>query len=108
MLQSSLDLFRSSILSTSVSSKFYKFMLQINKKFIPRTLVNRAQDCCEKHNVNFVKYLFYDDYRVKCKKHVNSSIPLGIDGLVDSVRHLISGNYTYDHKCILNSLLKSF
>ena len=40
-------------------------MLQINKKFIPRTPVNRAQDCCEKHNVNFVKYLFYDDYRVK-------------------------------------------
>ena len=90
-------------------------MLQITKKFIPRTLVNRAQDClvnraqdcCEKHSVNFVKYLFYDDYRVKCQKHMNSSIPLGIDGLVDSVRHLISSSYTYDHKCILNSLLKS-
>ena len=80
-------------------------MLQINKKFIPRTLVNRAQDCCEKHNVNFVKYLFYDDYGVKCK---NSSIPLSIDGLVDSVRLLISSNYTYDRKCILNNLLKSF
>ena len=68
VLQSSLDLFRSSILSTSVSSKLYKLMQQINKMFIPRTLVNRAQDCCEKHNVNFVKYVFYDDY-VKCKKH---------------------------------------
>ena len=55
-----------------------------------------------------VKYLFYDDYRVKCKKHMNSSITLGMDCLVDSVRHLKSSNYTYDHKCILNSLLKSF
>ena len=57
-----------------------------------------------------VKYLFYDDYRVKCKKHMNSSIPLGIDdrGYQDYRDRHDQNRNNFDHQRSFNNVCCDF
>ena len=71
------------------------------------TLVARSRSLCDSYNIDMMKYVLSDDYKTITKQTVSPVISPGTNGLVDSVRALLS-DYTADKRKILRVLLKSF
>ena len=101
---SSLDLLRSCLLSRSSTSSFYMYLLGRPRKDM--ALVARSRSLCDSYNIDMMKYVLSDDYKTITKQTVSPVISPGTNGLVDSVRALLS-DYTADKHKILRVLLKS-
>lgn len=106
---SSLDLLRSCITSTSATQNFYLHVLrEKDRKLVSNTLVRRVRSFCEKEDIDLCRYLFYKDYYINVKKRLKSNIQDGQNGLVDSIRTLLSGKYSTEARNTLRFLLKAF
>ena len=64
-----------------------------------RTLVARSRSLCDSYNIDMMKYVLSDDYKTITKQTVSPVISPGTNGLVDSVRALLS-DYTADKSFI--------
>ena len=105
---STLELLRSCVLSTSKTGSFYaKQLFCAGKSAHNRTLLGRAHKIAESKNVRVVQYIFDDKYRQSIKCQLQSRTKNGTDGLVDSIRTLIS-DYTPTSCKTLGSLLRSY
>ena len=104
---SSLDLLKSSLSSSSVAGPFYGFMLNCDMLKSRKTVAGRAIQYCDQYNINLTKYILSDDYQTTIKKSLNTDIPAGVNGLVDSVQFLLS-DFNATSRKMLHNLLKTF
>jgi hypothetical protein len=104
----SLNLLKSCFLYKSSATKFYSHLLCNDTKYTDRTLVGRAQCFSKGHDINLMKYVLDECYKVTTTKTLKGSILTGQDGLVDSARVLLN-NYSVDGaRDILQLLVASF
>jgi hypothetical protein len=100
----SLDLLRSCLLSDTSASQFYLHLIQVHDiNRPPKTLVERVKQT----ETNLQRYCLDINYQKTVKLKHNWNIPEGQNGLVDSVRTLIS-NYNDNGRIMLKTILKSF
>ena len=76
-----------------------------------KTLVGRIEkynsNTSNMCNVNITKYVLNDSYRASMKAKLTKPTPGGFNGVVDSIRTLIT-NYSSANRDILYNLLKPF
>jgi len=71
------------------------------------TLITRAHEACNKHDINFLKYICDEHYASNMKCKVKHNLQCKRDGLSDSVRQLLLSDDPYN-KMVLNLLLTPF
>ena len=105
----SMDLLRSCLVNDSKSTNFYSFLLSKtkNSKTLEKTLVGRAYMAAQHHSVNLYQYIFNNSYRKQCKHRFNIGVRPGQDGMVDSIRYLLS-DYNNEKRLLLSYLLRPF
>ena len=105
----SMDLLRSCLVNDSKSTNFYSFLLSKtkNSKTLEKTLVGRAYMAAQHHSVNLYQYIFNNSYRKQCKHRFNIGVRPGQDGMVDSIRYLLS-DYSNEKRLLLSYLLRPF
>ena len=102
-----LDLLRANVLSDSSTSKFYTFLLTKSHDS-GKTLVGRSYLYANDNNINIVKYVFNNAYRTRIKNNLSLPIPVGINGMVDTVRSLIFTDFNQRNRQLLNNVLKAY
>ncbi len=94
--------------TSSKANNFYKFLLKQHLNGTVRgtnNLVGRVHDICDKYDVSFVRYLCDDKYARTQSRSIKRF--LTNDGVVDTVRHLLSDLNSYNTS-LIHMLLKSF
>ena len=94
------------IKTESGARKFYCLMIwkQVSCKYL---LTSRVSNICKRANVNFSLSYISKQYLAHIKRFLLFSVPRGNDGLVDTIRHLLS-NPSTDNSSLLRLLLKAF
>ena len=59
------------------------------------------------YSTNFTKYILKKGYNVCTKQRINSQIPKGTNGVIDTISHLLS-DYNDNNRSILNVMLKAY
>ena len=104
---SALDLLRSSLSSSAATSNFYGYLLKCKNPKIKNTLIGRCRAICENFNIQMYKYILNSEYAVTVKKTCSYNILSGVNGIVDTVRTLLTDYDIYNH-AILQNLLFAF
>ena len=100
-----IELLKSCILNTSGANKFYCHLLANRDKRVKGTLLDRAQSHISMNNLNIADYVLNKSYRNNFIRRSKAKIPHGENGLIDSVRHLLSTSDRQSH-AMLELLLK--
>ena len=103
----SLELLRQCLFDDSCCKDFYTYILNENLSLINNTLMGRVLNYTSRKNVNLLKYVFNDCYRRMAKQKLSSHVKNGQNGLVDTIRYLLS-DYKKQNKQILAGLLYVF
>ena len=110
----SLDLMRACLLGNSQCNTFYNYLIKNEAKIKMsnnKTLVGRIEkynsNTSNMCNVNITKYVLNDSYRASVKAKLIKPTLGGVNGIVDSIRTLIT-NYSSANRDILYNLLKPF
>ena len=79
-------------------------------KFTSKTLFGRDKFYCQHHNISMVKYMFNQGYVnfIKSKFKKDQIIKPGSDGVIDSIRGLLTSEYDNTSRMLINNLLKPF
>ena len=104
---SALDLLRSSLSSSAATSNFYGYLLKCKNPKIKNTLIGRCRAICENFNIQMYKYILNSEYAVTVKKTCSHNILSGVNGIVDTVRTLLT-DYDIYNRAILQNLLFAF
>ena len=105
----SLNLLKSAITGSSSAASFYSHLFSKNLNCDPiapnvPTLMNAVNDFAELHDVDVLKFILVDSYANTMKRTLKGRFPVGVDGMVDSVRTLLSVN----NMNLINLLLFAF
>ena len=74
---------------------------------VSKTTVGRVYKFCDLYSINFTKYILKKDYNVCTRQRINSPIPNGTNGVIDTIRQLLS-DYNDNNRSILNVMLKAY
>ena len=109
--QSSLDLLKVCLLNNSMTQKFYCMLMNepTVRQVASKTLYGRVSSYCHGKSNNLLRYVFSDIYscEITCKLKHEHIVKLGIYGLIDSTRGLLT-NYGITSQFLLNKLLRAF
>ena len=87
---------------------FYSYLLTQDNIHLEKTLVGRARSYADEHDVHIMQYVMVDEYRNETIKRLKEPRRPGCDGLIDSVRYLLSHYYVDNARDLLQMLLASF
>ena len=104
----SLNLLRSCMSYSSNATHFYVNMIYKNNKAMEHTLVGRAKTFAAGHNIDLVRYIVNTEYKASVTKELKVGIQSGQDGLIDSMRVLLSNYYVDSARDMLQLLVSSF
>ena len=77
-----------------------------NERFVEKTLVGRALSYCHEYKINMFAYLLNNSYRNSVKRRLAQPVAPGVNGVVDSVRLLLS-KYNNTNRGILTNMLSA-
>ena len=108
----SMELLKACVLRNSLCQDFYCTILLKGNNYLKssKTLAGRVSHSCFENDISIMKYIFDDKYSSTQKKCVkqNSYVKSGLDGLTESIRYLLSSDYNWNNRCLLNNLLAPF
>jgi len=103
-----LNLLRSCLLHPSGASQFYSNLLMHESgSKTQNTLVGRTLQTAHQHGINVLKFVMNSEYYMSVKRLLKGRVAFGSDGLIDSVRGLLS-NYTQHDRVMLHDLIHAF
>ena len=106
--QSSLDLLKVCLLNNSMTQKFYCMLMNepTVRQVASKTLYGRVSSYCR---INLLRYVFSDIYSCEITHKFKNEhiVKLGTNGLIDSIRGLLT-NYDIISQFQLNNLLRAF
>ena len=107
VLINGLDILKQCVFSNSIAQDFYCKLLSHGCD--KRTLVGRSVKFASDNNFDLHRYIFDDTYTkvIKSKLYGKYIVKHGKDGLIDTIRHLLS-NCDNDNRRFLELLLKAF
>ena len=65
-------------------------MKQNNASALSKTLLGRALKFSSENDINLAKYIFDSAHNRKIRHRIRHPIPVGVNGLVDTARYLLS------------------
>ena len=96
------------MLSPSATSNFYQFIIKLNfASALSKTLLGRVLKFSSENNINLAKYIFVNTYNRKIRPRVCHPTQVGVNGLVDTARYLLS-DYNMHNNQLLQSILSAF
>ena len=105
----SMELLKACVLRNSLCQDFYCTILLKGNNYLKssKTLAGRVSHFCFENDISIMKYIFDDKYSSTQKKCVKqtSYVKSGSDGLTESIRYLLSSDYNWNNRCLLNNLL---
>jgi hypothetical protein len=104
---SCIDLLKSCMLSDSAAGKLYIYLMKCDSNFLTKTLIGRSLKLCNEMGITFPKYVIDESYATMSKRCINSNVPSGANGVVDSIRNLLT-NYDVNSRLCLRYMLKTF
>ena len=112
VLRSTLDLLKSCVINNSLTKDFYLMLLSSTdlNQFLSKTLLGRAKTFCVENEIDISGYLFRDTYTndIKLSLKKKAVVRPGCDGLIDSIRGLLSKEYNNFDRFLINNLLRAF
>ena len=99
-------LFKSIMSADSAAKTFNQIMMQ-QKPSCEKLLFNRAKEICSAKSVNVLQVILNSDTFYKLKNKILYKVKPNENGVIDSLRALLSGNYR-DQKPLIKLLLKAF
>ena len=109
---SSMELLKARVLRNSLCQDFYCTILLKGNNYLKssKTLAGRVSQFCIENDISIMKYIFDDKYSSTEKNCVKqtSYVKSGSDGLTESIRYLLSSDYNWNNRCLLNNLLAPF
>ena len=109
--QSSLDLLKVCLLNNSMTQKFYCMLMNepTVRQVASKTLYGRMSSYCRDKGINLLRYVFSDIYSCEITHKFKNEhiVKLGTNGLIDSIRGLLT-NYDITSQFQLNNLLRAF
>ena len=84
-------------------------MKQNNASALSKTLLGRALNFSSENDINLAKYIHVFDsaYNRKIRHRIRHPIPVGVNGLVDTARYLLS-DYNMHNKQQRQNILSAF
>ena len=98
----------SNIFNTHSGATGFNLDQLCNKFECSNTLYSRVNKICMRKNVNIVKFIFDNKYKTVVKKGFFKNVPNGSNGIVDSLRYVLSKAESKENVQVLKLLLKSF
>ena len=98
----------SNIFNTHSGATGFNLDQLCNKFECSNTLYSRVNKICMRKNVNIVKFIFDNKYKTVVKKGFFKNVPYGSNGIVDSLRYVLSKAESKENVQVLKLLLKSF
>ena len=90
-----------SLLSDANAQQFYVNVLSNHAGYVKNTLIDKVLSICNKQKIDFMSYVFNDNYRNTYKKNLQYQPVDGQNGLIDSIRFILN-NYTSVNRNILS------
>ena len=94
-----------------MTQKFYCMLMNEStvRQVASKTLYGRVYSYCHDKGINLLRYVFSDIYsgEITCKLKDEHIVKLGTNGLIGSIRGLLT-NYDIASQFLLNNLLKEF
>ena len=105
--RSSLDLLKVCLLNNSMMQKFYCMLMNepTVRQVASKTLYGRVSSYCRDKGINLLRYVFSDIYSCEITHKFKNEhiVKLGTNGLIDSIRGLLT-NYDIISQFQLNNL----
>ena len=95
-----------SLLSDANAQQFYVNVLSNHAGYVKNTLIDKVLSICNKQKIDFMTYVFNDNYRNTYKKNLQYQPIDGQNGLIDSIRFNLN-NYTSVNRNILSILISA-
>ena len=110
--ESSLDLLKVCLLNNSMTQKFYCMLMNepTVRQVASKTLYGRVSSYCRDKGINLLRYAFIIciySCEITHKFKNEHIVKLGTNGLIDSIRGLLT-NYDITSQFQLNNLLRAF
>ena len=96
-----------SIMSADSAAKRFNQIVMKQKPSCEKLLFNRAKEICSAKSVNVLRVILNSDSFYNLKTNILYKVKPSENGVIDSLRALLSGNYR-DQKPLLKLLLKVF
>ena len=87
------------------ASKFYCYLYTRRDAHTNGTPLDRAGSYASSSNVHVLQYVLNKAYCNSCQRRLKAKTPIGVDGVIDSVRLLLP-RYDNNKRIMLDSLLK--
>ena len=96
-----------SIMSADSAAKTFNQIMMKQKPSCKKLLFNRAKEICSAKSVNVLQVILNSDSFYKLKTKILYKVKPSENGVIDSLRSLLYGNYR-DQKPLIKLLLKAF